>query len=198
MDDIVARAMQKWPDVPDVFGWLRLDRRGNWRIKAKSGVFERVGNASLIEFIGRNYGSDAGGRWFFQNGPQRVFVTLDYTPWVYRLSDDQASLVAHNAVPSDKIHALLVDEAGGLLVDCGPGIGVVNDRDLAGFVERLSEENPALEGGEALLSLATAAHAMPLRLFGEEVALRMVHSGAVPALFGFVAAPVAAPGQPDC
>ena len=34
MDEIVARAMQKWPNVPDVYGWLRLDRRGTWWLKS--------------------------------------------------------------------------------------------------------------------------------------------------------------------
>ena len=33
----------------------------------------------LIEFIGRNYAADAQGQWFFQNGPQRVYVCLLYT-----------------------------------------------------------------------------------------------------------------------
>ena len=33
MDDIVKQAMAKWPDVPNVYGWLSLDRRGVWRIK---------------------------------------------------------------------------------------------------------------------------------------------------------------------
>ena len=27
MDDAVLRSMAKWPNVPDVYGWLSLDRR---------------------------------------------------------------------------------------------------------------------------------------------------------------------------
>jgi Protein of unknown function (DUF2946) len=77
MDDIVARAMAKWPNVPVVYGWLALDRRGQWsiRVKVREGAedgaprFEPVGNQNLIEFIGRNYGRDEQGRWYFQNGP---------------------------------------------------------------------------------------------------------------------------------
>jgi len=79
MDEIVARAIAKWPNVPAVYGWLSLDRRGNWAIKG-----ERIRNRLVAEFIARNYGHDAQGRWFFQNGPQRVFVQLAYTPLVYR------------------------------------------------------------------------------------------------------------------
>ena len=35
MDEMVARSLAKWPNVPAVFGWLELDRRGNWRIKGE-------------------------------------------------------------------------------------------------------------------------------------------------------------------
>src|SRR5438552_19015449 len=77
MDAMVARSLAKWPNVPAVYGWLELDRRGNWKIKG-----ERIANQALRDFIGRNYGRDESGRWFFQNGPQRVYVTLAYTPLV--------------------------------------------------------------------------------------------------------------------
>ncbi|HMN64893.1 MAG TPA: DUF2946 family protein, partial [Burkholderiaceae bacterium] len=30
MDEQVLHAMARWPDVPAVWGWLRLDRRGRW------------------------------------------------------------------------------------------------------------------------------------------------------------------------
>ena len=33
MDDIVRAAMVKWPNVPDCFGWLGLDARGNWYMR---------------------------------------------------------------------------------------------------------------------------------------------------------------------
>ena len=49
MDEMVARSLAKWPDVPAVYGWLSLDRRGNWRIKG-----EKIGNTALRDFIGRN------------------------------------------------------------------------------------------------------------------------------------------------
>ena len=64
MDPIVIQAMAKWPAVPNVYGWLTLDRRGNWLIKG-----DRIANAGVTGFIGRNYAADERGRWFFQNGP---------------------------------------------------------------------------------------------------------------------------------
>ena len=33
MDDIVKQAMAKWPQVPDCYGWLGLDARGNWYLR---------------------------------------------------------------------------------------------------------------------------------------------------------------------
>ena len=47
MDEIVVRGMAKWPNVPAVYGWLSLDRRGDWRIKG-----ERIANPGVSEFIG--------------------------------------------------------------------------------------------------------------------------------------------------
>ncbi len=198
MDDIVARAMHKWPDVPNVFGWLRLDRRGNWLVKSRSAAFERIGNRAVIDFIGRNYAADLQGRWFFQNGPQRVYVSLDYTPWVFRLSDNTDSLLAQNESAVGAPKSLLLDEAGALLLDCAMGIGVISDRDLAPLVERIARENPILAGGEALQLLADAPMPPPLKLFGDEISLGRIQSNAVSDRFGFDPSPLAPPGEPDC
>ena len=44
-----------------------------------------ITHLALNEFISRNYVCDHLGRYFFQNGPQRVFITLDATPWIARI-----------------------------------------------------------------------------------------------------------------
>lgn len=90
MDRIVKEAMAKWPNVPACTGWLALDRRGRFRMRdeacqAADAPGEPIRHAALNAFIARNYTRDAEGRWFFQNGPQRVFVDLDYVPLVVRL-----------------------------------------------------------------------------------------------------------------
>ncbi len=92
MDEIVLRGMAKWPNVPAVYGWLSLDRRGQWLIKG-----ERISNALVTEFIGRNFTRDERGCWYFQNGPQRVFVDLDYTPRVYRVVNPDGAPLALEA-----------------------------------------------------------------------------------------------------
>ena len=45
-----------------------------------------IQHRALNEFIARNYACDIHGRYFFQNGPQRVFITLDATPWIVRMN----------------------------------------------------------------------------------------------------------------
>jgi len=135
VDDIVARSLAKWPEVPAVYGWLSLDRRGNWLIKG-----ERIGNSALREFIGRNYEADERGCWFFQNGPQRVFVTLAYTPLVVHFEGDR--LVDHCGRPYAG-NLPYQDEEGSVLVAGSGTVALLDDRDLARYAER-AEELPRL------------------------------------------------------
>ena len=127
MDEIVARSLAKWPNVPAVFGWLSLDRRGNWRIKD-----ERIGNPALRDFIARNYAGDERGRWYFQNGPQRVYVKLAYTPLVVRYEGD--ALLDHCGRSFRAEQAFADDE--GSVVMAGEGtVAVLDDRDLIRFAD---------------------------------------------------------------
>ena len=127
MDALVARAMAKWPNVPAVYGWLSLDRRGNWRIKG-----ERIANQALRDFISRNYESDSAGRWYFQNGPQRVYVTLDYTPLVVHYDGDE--LRDHCGRPFAARETYLDDE-GSVLLAGEDTVALLDDRDLARFAD---------------------------------------------------------------
>jgi hypothetical protein len=128
MDEIVARSMAKWPNVPAVYGWLSLDRRGNWRIKA-----ERISNAALREFIARNYQADERGCWYFQNGPQRVFVELAYTPLVVHYEGE--ALLDHCTRPFSS-RSFFQDDEGSVLVEGERAIALLDDRDLARLAER--------------------------------------------------------------
>lgn len=171
MDDIVRQALLKWPDVPDCRGWLRLTRRGEWRVPAGP-----VHHAGLAAFIGRNYAMDDTGRWFFQNGPQKVFVSLDYMPWVLRRTPD-GRLVTHTGLPVEHLHGAWLDEEGSLLLHCEHGPAVLDDRDLAKMAEDLAGD---LEDASAPLSLDWQGTPLPVgRLTRAEV----------PARFGFIAEP---------
>lgn len=127
MDAVVAQAMARWPNVPAVYGWLVLDRRGNWRIKG-----ERVANHALRDFIGRNYEADEQGRWYFQNGPQRVYVSLAYTPLVVHHEGDQ--LVDHCG-RAFKAERAYLDDEGSVLLESGGRIALLDDRDLERYAD---------------------------------------------------------------
>ena len=137
MDDLVKQAMVKWPNVPDCYGWLGLDVRGDWYMRddqtqAKGNFVQskgsRLTHEKLIAFIGRNYASDAQGQWYFQNGPQRVYVELEATPWVWRLQPD-SSVQSHTGIPA-RMQRCIVDEHGRLYLDTEQGFGLVHTQDM--------------------------------------------------------------------
>ena len=134
MDPIVARAMARWPNVPAVYGWLALDRRGNWLIKG-----ERITHQAMREFIARNYQPDDAGRWYFQNGPQRVYVTLAYTPLVAHYEGD--ALVDHCGRPF-AARANYVDDEGSVLLAGDAAIALLDDRDLLRFADSAAPLEP--------------------------------------------------------
>lgn len=137
MDDIVRQAMAKWPNVPDCYGWLGLDARGNWymrddRVQA-AGPFPQsrgslLRHEKLIDFIHRNYEGDDHGRWYFQNGPQRVYVELQATPWIWRVGAD-GSVTSHTGRPA-RPGACYTDEAGRLYLETDQGFGLVHTQDV--------------------------------------------------------------------
>ena len=141
MDDNVRIAMAKWPNVPDCFGWLGLDSRGQWYMRDEcvqlmgsfqSGVAGVKGSVlshdKLIAFIQRNYERDALGRWYFQNGPQRVFVELESTPYIWRLST-QYEATAHTGQIAE-VNQCLVDEDGRVYLNSNLGFGLVHSLDV--------------------------------------------------------------------
>jgi hypothetical protein len=134
VDEIVARSLAKWPNVPAVFGWLSLDRRGQWRIKG-----ERIANPGLREFIGRNYEADAQGRWYFQNGPQRVYVKLDYTPLVVHF---EGEVLKDHCGRAFLPQTLFLDERGSVVVAGEGTVALLDDRDLARLADKADELAP--------------------------------------------------------
>lgn len=159
MDQIVRDALAKWPNVPACTGWLLLDRRGQWRMRddacqAAGDLGDVIHHAALKRFIERNYEADATGRWFFQNGPQRVFVDLAYTPHVVRLHCDEAgdggaSRLVDECGNAFEPAAAWFDDQGSVLfstaggADAGmprPAIALLHDHDLALFAERLAAD----------------------------------------------------------
>jgi hypothetical protein len=209
MDDIVIRAMAKWPNVPVVYGWLALDRRGQWSIKrmpppasAGDGArFEPVANQNLIEFIGRNYAHDEHGCWYFQNGPQRVYVTLAYTPFVYHItSAHPLSFETHGGAPCAALQSAWMDEAGNLLLVTEHGPGLLLDRDLPRGLEALSYADGHALDEERLLALIEEGDDAAGVYFNTGTAslpLALIRSEDAPRRLGYVHEPQAPAIQPD-
>ncbi len=203
MDDIVKQAMAKWPNVPAVYGWLGLDRRGKWLIKG-----ERISNPLVADFISRNYAHDATGRWFFQNGPQRVFVALDYAPFVYRIGRNPVpgaplTIEAHTGRTVTRVDGAWIDDAGIVLIATEHGPGMIDDRDLERLLPCFTDER-----GTALTEDAIAAAIEHLQDGGttrlrfryreDTVPVLAIATSDVPVRFGFVQRPVQPAGQEEC
>ena len=148
MDDLVRQAMAKWPNVPDCFDWLGLDTRGHWYMRNEAtqqaanfqcglpqGKGSRVDHDKLKAFIERNYACDAQGRWFFQNGPQRVFVELEITPWIWRMDSD-GSVHSHTGLPA-QVQTVWQDEQGYVYLHTDLGLGLVHSQDVGCLAQAL-------------------------------------------------------------
>lgn len=166
MDDIVKQAMAKWPNVPHAWGWLGLDARGNWWLRdaeaQAAGGFasgaagargEMLRHEKLIDFIQRNYAADADGQWYFQNGPQRVYVELEAAPWVWRIAADGA-VTAHDGQAA-QVWTMLTDEQGRVFLRTDRGFGIVHTQDVAQVAD-------AIEAGR-WTPQAVAAASLPER-----------------------------------
>lgn len=198
MDEQVLRGMARWPDVPAVYGWLALDRRGNWLLQG-----EPITNPVVTAYLGRNYEHDAEGRWFCQNGPQRVFVELAYTPFVYRVvsADGQPlAIESHTGKRASSLAGAWIDESGALLVNTEHGLGVINDRDLEAAPASLVDANGGALPEDTLeeaLALLEAGRDAPvwLKLGDSNVKVEAIRSADVPGRFGYTQRPAEPPGS---
>ena len=164
MDDIVKAALAKWPHVPACYGWLGLDARGQWFMRddrtQAAGPFAGAGSTEvsrgshlrhdkLIDFIARNYEADDSGCWFFQNGPQRVYVELELAPLIWRINAD-FSVVSHTGL-SAHVSGAWLDEQGRLYLQSDVGFGLVHTQDMVVAAEAVEQgvwvpqELPAIE-----------------------------------------------------
>ena len=202
MDEQVLRSLIKWPNVPHCFGWLALDRRGQWRMcdeyaqtnQLPGNVIQHV---ALNEFISRNYAHDSLGRYFFQNGPQRVFITLDATPWIARmnpsksepqlstqcgteikpygaLSDEKGNIYITGSIPqslSDQIDSTVFTQTESL------SIALLHDHDLDLFSDQSQVEEDA------------CSFRGSWQWDGQDLPIEPIHSAELAGRFHFIKAP---------
>lgn len=183
MDTQVLKAIAKWPNVPALFGWLKLDRRGRWLLQGES-----IARPQITEFIARNYYADEEGRWFFQNGPQRVFVSLDYMPLVLRVKGD--GLVTHTGQAVTSPKAAYLDEHGAVLLTCEHGPALLDDTDLFWVLEHIvvtgsDQKLGDLDVEKALAQPSGSATTMALQLCHQNLPLARLDADRVPEVLGF-------------
>ena len=198
MDEIVRQAIAKWPNVPHCFAWLALDARGNWRMRddqaqAAELPGDPIRNAALLGFINRNYLRDDDGQWYFQNGPQRVYVDLEVCPFVCR-TDPVHGLVLHTGQPFGDPQSVLLTDEGDLVFARDGRCASLDDRDLAAMLPRLRLDGQPLD--EASLAGWLAGTEKRALTFDWGPVRLPVQSGTragLPSQFGFVRRP----GKPD-
>jgi len=180
MDDIVAAAMAKWPNVPHCYGWLALDARGNWRMRderaqALNLAGDIIRNPTLQGFINRNYLCDDDGNCYFQNGPQKVYIDLAATPYIAQILPDNQWCLHTGQIMPTATRVWILDD-GNIVCQADQFLCQLDDRDIVLFLEKLTEnqlplsETRLLEFMEAPTEV-TAEFAISARISHQEIRL---------------------------
>ena len=194
MDAWVERALAKWPNVPALYGWLGLSRRGRWLLQGREITHPRI-----VRTINRNYGCDDRGCWFFQNGPQRGYVELAYAPLILSSQPD-GGLITHAGVAIETVQSAWLDEEGSVMLDTDAGPGLIRDQDLDWVLERLTigtrpvdDDTPTDVMADAVaqaLALASGARTeLMLTHAGQNLAVQRCDAEHMPDALGFVRVP---------
>ena len=190
MDDSVKQAMAKWPNVPHCYGWLGLDARGGWRMRDEAaqqagGAGDRIAHEALLGFINRNYGHDDSGRWYFQNGPQRVYVDLEATPYIARTDPEKGFLLQTGEALAQPGQVYLT-ERGQLILQAGDKVAMLDDRDLAQCTGALRMDGAPVSDERLMDWLANAAPApMTMAHQGRDLPVQRIASADLARHFGF-------------
>lgn len=167
MDERVKKALAQWPNVPDVYGWLALDRHGHWLLRG-----EEIRHPNVRAFINRNYLRQADGAYAFQNGPQKVHVQLALTPYIAHLSP-AGDWSLHTGEALDQVEAVYLDGNGQLLLHWQAHVAALDDRDLLAALEKIvdaqgcplndSALEAALDGAAIEAFLEVGQQRLPIR-----------------------------------
>ncbi|MFA5701925.1 MAG: DUF2946 family protein [Advenella sp.] len=205
MDKNVLNAIKKWPDVPAVYGWLSLDLNGKWKLHpagsyqpGKPG--ESISSPQINDFINRNYAATDKGEWFFQNGPQRVYVCLEYAPHVLHLAENSHTLETHTRQTIKTVQAWYLDEQGFLYAQTDLGAAIICGRDTTQVIEHFSIRNSndpgTYQGSLSEKNLLELDQGQQLNVSyehhpGYSATLRQIDSKQIPEKMHFIAYPIA-------
>jgi hypothetical protein len=193
MDDIVKQAMAKWPNVPHCYEWLLLDARGGWRMRDEAAQRagrpgDKLANAALVGFINRNYMHDERGCWYFQNGPQRVYVILEATPFIAR-TDPVAGFMLHTGQALGAPERAFMTADGQMILQSGEIVAQLDDRDMAQVLAALELDGEAVSDEALVRWLDDGQGAMVLCHRGQRIGVERIDGAEAPRHFGFVTHP---------
>ncbi len=189
MDEIVKQALAKWPSVPHCYGWLALDARGAFRMRDEATQQANlpgdiIRHTALLAFIYRNYTHDERGAWFFQNGPQRVYVDLETTPFIAR-TDPVHQFVLHDGKLMTDMNEVCLTEQGQLVLRNSRQIAMLDDRDLAQCLTLLKRQGKVINDDQLLDWLASPTDDLSLSTLTGDIPVRWVKSDRLASSFGF-------------
>jgi hypothetical protein len=188
MEEWVRRSLKRWPNVPALFGWLRLDRHGRWLIQG-----EHITRPQIIDTINRNYAADEQGQWYFQNGPQRGYMELEYAPLVLRATSDNR-LVTHNELRVNSPSQAFMDEDGALLLQTEHGAAALIDDELEWALQRISVLGQPIDEtqlAEALALPSGSTTQLELSVGDARLPIQRLDAADMPKRLGFVRVPKA-------
>lgn len=193
MDEIVRQALAKWPSVPHCYGWLALDARGAFRMRDEATQQANlpgdiIRHTALLAFIYRNYTHDERGAWFFQNGPQRVYVDLETTPFVAR-TDPVHQFVLHDGKLMTDMNEVCLTEQGQLVLRNSRQIAMLDDRDLAQCLTLLKRQGKVINDDQLLDWLASPTDDLSLNTLTGDIPVRWMRSDRLASSFGFIRRP---------
>jgi hypothetical protein len=153
MDDIVKAAMAKWPDVPDCYGWLALDARGNWRMRdARCQALESAGRHHPPSKLVKLYQSELSAR------RQRPMVLPEWPAasvcgsggdTVYRPHFRCRIYSAYREILPQP-DAGFFNSEGNLILQSNKILAQLDDRDLAEVSSQLYENNQLLDDNDLM------------------------------------------------
>jgi len=121
-------------------------------------------------------------------------VSLEVAPWIYRLDEFQR-LATHTGAHPRELRQAFADENGRLYFETELGPGVLDDRDMLAFLERIVDEGGRVLDDGAMAEWNAGQISAELKTEGlhvnhdNHVPIERIKSARVPEVLGFMRKP---------
>ena len=186
LDPRTLAAMSRWPNVPECYGWLHLDRAGQWFLNG-----EPVRQKALTGHFNNHYLMDECGAWYVQNGPQKAYVNLEAAPFALFVSVG-GQLLVHTGHLVHSLECFYMNTDGELYLRTEHGAALASSQALVSLSEGLQEPDGShiseqylermLTGQAVTCTLAWDSQRFPVEVLDDEK---------IPQAMGFIRNPAA-------